>query len=142
MSKQIDDPGDKPAVERVARNRARDARYNASEKGRARHRRYNQSEQGLARYKRYYDLNSFELNYDRDARRRRQRIAELSALLYGADAQEGRAKLGRGSANGTPTERRKRMEELARLVASRRSGEERRPSTTPAAKPQLGFSWS
>lgn len=119
--------------------RAQAARYNASEKGRARHRRYNRSEKGLARYKRYYDLNWFELNLDRDARRRRQRIAELSALLYGADAEEVRASLGRGSSRGTPTERRKRNEELEQLFASRRITEKNEePTSAPKAKLTFG----
>jgi hypothetical protein len=142
MNKPPDFPDDTLRAERAARKRARDARYNASEKGLARHRRYNQTEQGLARYKRYYELNWIELNFDRSMRRLRQRIAERSALLYGANAEEVRASLGRGSKNGTPTERRKRTEELERLVASRRTVQERRPSTEPTAKPQPRFSWS
>jgi hypothetical protein len=107
------------------KKRAQAARYSASERSRARHRRYNQSEKGLARYKRYYELNAFELNHDRYMRRLRERIAERSALLYGADADEVRESLGHGSRSGTPTERRKRMEELQKLVDSRKTAKER-----------------
>lgn len=112
-------------TEEQDKKRAQAARYNASEKGRARHRRYNQSEKGLARYTRYYELNAFELNFDRYMRRLRQRIAERSELLYGLDAKEVRARLdGQASSRGTPTERRKRNEELQRLIDSRRTPEE------------------
>jgi hypothetical protein len=121
------------------KKRARAARYNASDKGRARHRRYNQSEKGRARYKRYYDLNWFELNDDRDMRRLRQRIAERSALLYGEDEEDVRARLGRGSRAGTPTERRKRHEEALKLIDSRRTAEEREEERERKAKLREGM---
>jgi hypothetical protein len=110
------------------RKRARAARYNASDKGRARHRRYNQSEKGRARYKRYYDLSWFELNDDRYMRRLRQRIAERSALLYGENEEDVRARLGRGS-----------REEALKLIDSRRTAEEREEERERKAKLREGM---